>query len=239
MTSAKAVIITGGAKRVGAALALYFAKQGYDIALHYHHSQADAERVRAEIEANGRQCMLFPRDLSDMAGIPALLERIHKAMPHCTALINNASVFERAPFMETDEALFDRQMDINVKAPFFLTQAFARTFQTGCVINLLDTQITDTQGSHFAYLLSKKTFAEFTQMAARALGPAIRVNGVCPGFLLPSNGFDEAYGEKLAASLPLGAVASLEQVAMAAHSLCENPAVTGQLLFTDGGQHLL
>ena len=140
--------------------------------------------------------------------------------------------------METDETLFDRQFAVNLKAPFFLTQAFAKTFGKGCVINMLDTDIAQMQGSHFAYLLSKKALAEFTAMAARVLGPKIRVNGICPGALL-QNAEDKQFIEKLRPRLPLRRQAELEEVAQAVYFLCQDGPITGQLIFADGGQHLL
>jgi len=235
----KAAIITGGAKRIGAAIARHFASNGYDIALHYNTSKTEAVALQKEIRTPGVDCQLFQQDLQKIPSLDPLIQKIHATMPHCTALINNASLFERATFMETDEALFDRQFTANFKAPFFLSQSFARHFAKGSIINLLDTDIAHTQGSHFAYLLSKKSLAEFTMMAARALGPHIRVNGVCPGIMLPSNELDEAYIEKLSKSLPLGQVGLVEQAASSCLWLCENSFVTGQFLFCDGGQHLL
>ena len=239
MSARPAVIITGAAKRVGAALALHFARNGYDIVLHHHTSKQDAQALAKEIEALGAGCQLFAHDMQDIKGIPALIQSIQKAMPHCAALINNASVFERATLMETDEALFDRQLDINFKAPFFLTQAFARTFAKGCVINMIDATIKQTLGSHFAYLLSKKALAEFTLMAARELGPHIRVNALCPGILLPSDDLDLPYMERLSKEVPLRKLGTPEQVSHAAYMLCEHEAITGQMIYIDGGEHLV
>ncbi len=236
--SRRGVIITGGARRVGAALVRHFAANGYDVALHYHTSEAEAKKLQAELEKKGKNILLFSHDLFGISGIPSLINDIHQAMPHTSVLVNNASVFERATMMETDEALFDRQMDMNFKAPFFLTQAFAQAFGKGSVINMLDTSITRTEGSHFVYLLAKKALGEFTRMAARELGPDIRVNGVCPGIVLPSNELDENYMVRREKQLPLRKVASLEQVAAAARWLCEAD-VTGQTVFVDGGEHVL
>ena len=233
------VIITGGARRVGAALARYFAEHGFDIALHYHRSETEAGSLKAEIEKKGAACALFSHDLADTGGLAALMTRIHAQMPHCAALINNASIFERAEFMDTDEALFDRQFDINFKAPFFLTQAFAKTFGKGCVVNMLDSNIVRTQGSHFAYLLSKKTLAEFTAMAARALGPDVRVNGVCLGAIISSGQNDTSYEEKMASLIPMKRHPAPNEVAEAVRWLVEQPAITGQLIYVDGGMHVL
>jgi pteridine reductase len=237
-----AVIITGGAKRVGAAMAVYFAGKGFDIALHYNTSQNEALALQNEIKKTGVACEIFAHDLGDSKGLTKLIDSIHSKMPHCNTLINNASIFERCEFMETDEALFDRQFAINFKAPFFLTQEFARKFgkNPGAnVINILDTDIEKNPTSHFAYLLSKKALADFTKMAAISLGPEIRINGVCPGILLPSNELDEEYMVRLAKTLPLRKTATVEQVVSITYELANNPALTGQLLFIDGGKNVL
>lgn len=239
MSRKQAVLITGGAKRVGAVLCEYFAERGYDIALHYSTSQKQARALQAKIKKRGVACEIFCHDLRDAPGLPSLMRQVKKSMPHCIALINNASIFERAKLMETDIALFDRQVAVNFKAPFFLTRAFAGAFGKGAVVNIMDTDIVKTQGSNFIYLQSKKMLADFTQMAARELGPKIRVNGVCPGTMLPSEGFDAAYIKRFAQRLPLKKTAIPLDVAGAALWLCESPALTGQLIFVDGGQHLL
>lgn len=237
--SRKAVLITGGARRVGRALCLHFAQQGYDVALHYYSSKKEAEQVKKAVTALGVRCELFQCDLEDTKSIPGLMKKVRAAMPHCAILINNASVFERAPFMETDEALFDRQTTVNYKAPFFMTQAFAKQFKKGCVVNLLDSDIAQTHGSHFAYLLSKKALAEFTVMSAMALGPAIRVNGVCPGYILPSSEEDRRYIARVEKELPLKKHAQVKDVVEAVYWLSQQKAITGQIIFADGGKHVL
>ncbi|NCY25814.1 MAG: SDR family oxidoreductase [Alphaproteobacteria bacterium] len=234
----RAVLITGAAQRVGAAMALHFAQNGYDIALHYNLSQSAAGRIKKDIEQLGARCVLLRHDMQDIAGIANFMREVRAQMPYCTALVNNASVFDRASFQETDEAFLDRQFTVNFKAPFFLTQAFSREFTEGCVINMLDSEISGTQGSHFAYLLSKKALADFTAMAARQLGPYMRVNAICPGILLPSNELDAAYIDRLSGDLPQRRVGTLEEVVSAALWLAQSP-VTGQFIYIDGGQQLL
>lgn len=238
MSGRGAVLITGAAQRVGAAMALHFAAAGYDVALHYNQSHSAAMRIQKDIEQLGVRCTLIRHDMTDIAGIPAFMREVRNLVPRCTTLVNNASVFDRASFMETGEAFLDHQFTVNFKAPFFVTQAFAREFSEGSVINMLDTDIASTQGSHFAYLLSKKALAEFTAMAARQLGPDIRVNGICPGILLPSNELDAAYIEKISKTLPQRRVGTLEEVVSAALWLAQS-SVTGQFIYVDGGQQLL
>ena len=240
----KAVIITGGARRVGAALAVYFAEKGYDIALHYNNSLDDAKIVQKKVQELGKICELFTADLQKTSQIPALMAEIFAKMPHASTLINNAAVFQRAEFMETSEELFDHEFAVNFKAPFFLTQEFASSCEalacTGSsVINMLDTDISGSGGSHFAYILSKKNLAEFTKMAARALGEKVRVNGICAGIMLASDARDEEYMERIKKTLPLKQNASVEDVAEAVYFLSQNQLITGQLLFIDGGKNLL
>lgn len=237
--SRPAIIITGGARRIGAATARHFAREGYDIVLHYHHSKEEAEALKIELEAYSVQCETFAHDMADVKNMPGLMKKIAGVMPNCVALINNASVFERGTFMETDEALLERQFAVNFKAPFFLTHAFAATFKKGSVINLLDADIVTTKGSHFAYLLSKKTLAEFTAMAARALGPNIRVNGICPGCVLPSNQNEADYEKKLEQQIPLKSHPPVRDIAETALWLTKQSHITGQIIFVDGGQHVL
>jgi pteridine reductase len=239
MTARPAILITGGAKRVGAALARFFSARGYDIALHYHHSELEAKQLQQEITAGGSKCVLFRHDLADISGLEKLLGQVAASFPACGALINNASVFERGELMQTSEELFDRQFTINLKAPFFLTQAFARQFKTGHVINILDTDIVQNQVSHFAYLMSKKSLADFTQMAARALGPAITVNAVCPGCILPSDQNEEAYEQKLQSIVPLKSHPGTDDVGESVYWLLQQKHITGQLIFVDGGKHVL
>lgn len=233
------VLITGGAKRIGAGMAHYFAARGYDIALHYNHSVNEARQLQAELIKSGAACHIFKHDMADISGMPHFMAAVLDALPNCNALINNASVFERMEFLETDEALFDRQMDINFKAPFFLSQAFARRVGKGGIINIIDSDVTKSNVSHFAYLLSKKALADFTLMAARALGSGIRVNAVCPGSILPSNQNDEAYEEKLLSLIPLKEHANVDEVAETTYWLLQQQHITGQLVYVDGGKHVL
>ncbi len=236
------VIITGGAKRVGAATALYFAQKNYDIALHYNNSVKDAEILQAQIKKLGVNCEIFAHDLRDTAGLETLLGSIHSKMPNCNILINNASVFERCEFLKTDESLFDRQFNINFKAPFFLTQHFENIFgknNNACVINILDTDIATNQISHFAYLLSKKTLADFTGMAAKALGSNIRVNAVCPGCMLPSPENYPGHDEKIRNMVPLKRNPGLDELSEAIFWLSQQKSITGQIINVDGGKHVL
>ncbi len=235
-----AVLITGAAKRVGRALALHLAKEGYDIGLHYHRSHDEAEQTAQEIERLGRKCALLRADLGDLQALPSLIRQAQSALPHCRGLINNASLFTPKPFMEAMPEDYEAMFRINFAAPAFLTQAFAEAYPSGHVVHMLDTKVMKNKHSYFYYLLAKKSLRDFTKMAAVELAPNIRVNAVCPGILLPSElGHDEEYMRKRAESLPLKQIAGVPEVCDTVAWLLRSGGITGQCIFVDGGEHLL
>lgn len=238
--SGKAALVTGAAKRLGRAVALDLARQGYHIILHYHRSEDEAKETASAIRNFGVECELFPQDLEDMAGIEPFMEGVFSCFPECQVLVNSASVFERCAFDETDMTFLMEQFTVNFFAPFFLTQCFARHCKgEGAVVNFLDTYITKNKSPYFAYLLSKKTLAQFTKMAAREIGP-IRVNAVCPGAIETlSDGFGDAFIEQKVKQLPLGRIATVGDVVDAVNYSISSKSTTGQLIFVDAGEHLL
>jgi pteridine reductase len=234
----KAALVTGGARRIGKAIAFALAEEGYDIALHCSRSEAEAVRTAKAIQRGGRECEIFSCDLSNTAEAAGLVPAVRQRFPVCRLLVNNASVFERGTFMETDMVQFDRLMQVNLKAPFFLTQSFASHFKQGHVVNLCDAKIASAFISHFVYSLTKKTLFEFTRMAAKALGPDIRVNAVAPGMILPSREFGEADLIRLSRSIPLQRKGDVENVVSAILFLEKNSYITGECIFIDGGESL-
>ena len=231
-------LVTGGAKRIGKAIGLFLADKGFNIALHYVSSRAAAERTAAEIEKKGVGCQLFPSNFEDAEEVRFLIPDVFERFPDCNLLINNASIFERARFLDTNEDLFDRHFSINFRTPFYLSQGFARHCTEGHIINILDTKISRSLIEYFAYTLTKKALFEFTLMAAKELGPRIRVNGVCPGLILPSSGMREETFQSLGRRLPLQRTGSPACVVAAIDFLIANPFVTGEWIFVDGGEHL-
>ncbi len=233
-----AALVTGGARRIGAAMALALAQRGYDIALHYLASAESAERTAAEIEELGRRCRLFRCDLGGHQEMTALIPSVRKHFSHLNVLINNASVFERGTLAGTGRELFERHFNVNFKAPFFLTQAFAEGCAQGQIINILDTRVSRSDPHHAAYTLSKKALLDLTRMAARELGPAIRVNGVSPGMILPPPGGVVDELERRSAGLPLKRTGNTANLVAAVLFLLDNPFVTGECIYVDGGEHL-
>lgn len=231
-------LITGGAKRIGKAIALALADLGFNIAIHYQSSESDAEAIQGQIQKLGKQCKRFRCNLNDAKEVNALIPAVADQMPDLSVLINNASIFERAGFFDTDEVLFDRHFNVNLRAPFFLSKEFAARVQNGQIINLLDTKITVELTSYFAYSLTKKALWEFTKMAAKELGPDIRVNGVAPGLILPSSDSSVEAFEKMGQKIPLRKTGGPDDIVKAVRYFIENDFITGEVIRVDGGEHL-
>nr|AIA19106.1 short chain dehydrogenase [uncultured bacterium] len=235
-----AVLITGAAQRVGKEIAFHLAAKGHDIALHYHQSQKAALDVQAYIRTLGVECKIFSCDLNRLELLLKFVKDVTAVFPHCRTLVNNASVFERGNFLESDPEFAASMHRINFESPVFLAQAFMKELKKGHVINMLDTAVESNQTSHFFYLLAKKNLRDFTLMAAKELGPEWRVNAVAPGIMLPSeNSNDEEYMKRLKDRLPLRANASISDTCEAVVMLMEHTGLTGQILYIDGGEHLL
>ena len=234
-------LVTGCAKRIGRAIAIALARKGYDIAIHYRQSQQEARSLGAQIEALGRTSQLYAADLTADEDILNLLPRIKADKLPLELLVNNASIYESATIQETELALFERQWAANLKAPFFLIRDFARLYQTGNIINIVDAGFANNQSVYAAYALTKKALAGLTKMAALELAPAIRVNGICPGFILPPlrpEAEDPNFIETITQKVPLKRQGHVEPIQRAVEYLLDNDFVTGQLLMVDGGEHL-
>ncbi|GAB4317904.1 MAG: SDR family oxidoreductase [Candidatus Sumerlaeia bacterium] len=233
-------LITGAAVRLGRAMALALAEDGFSIALHFSTSLAPAEQTAAQIRETGGVCSLFPCDFTDPAQVSALVSSVFERHPDCNVLINNASVFERAPLCETTDELLDRALAVNLRAPVILAREFARRAAPGSlVVNIADTKAARTVTEYFAYTLSKKALLAFTRMAARELGPAIRVNAIAPGLTLPPAGEDDTYLARMARRVPLQRPGSPGDIVAALRFIVAADSMTGQCLFMDSGEHLI
>jgi NAD(P)-dependent dehydrogenase (short-subunit alcohol dehydrogenase family) len=231
-------LITGSGKRIGKFIAIALAEKGFNIALNYHSSVKEAEAIAKEIKSIGVQCQLFQCDFNDFKSVSRLIKKVFDYFPDCNLLINNASIFERARLMDTDHELFDRHINVNFKAPFFLSQDFSRNCEKGQIINIIDTKISATLIKYFIYTLTKKALFEFTRMAAKELGPSIRVNAVSPGLILPSFYQKQEDFDKMSEQIPLKRKGNIEDLFSAIWFLIENPFITGECIFVDGGEHI-
>lgn len=234
----KTALITGAAKRIGEGIALHLASLGYNIALHYHRSFSLAKRVAKEINSLGVICEEFPCDLSRERQTDSLIPKVIKKFPNLVLLINNASLFEKSKLLEEKLTIFNQHFAINLKAPYILTKQFAQRCSAGQIINVLDTHIAKNTTAHFSYLLSKKSLADLTLLAAKQLAPHIRVNAIAPGPILPPVHENANYLKHLAKTIPLQRNGDIRNINQAIQFLIENDYMTGQIIFVDGGEHL-
>ncbi|MDA3884399.1 MAG: SDR family oxidoreductase [Candidatus Delongbacteria bacterium] len=235
----KAALITGAAKRIGAEIAIELAKSGYDIALHYNSSEDEALRTQEEILKIGVQCRLFKGDLEDKVYLSELIKAVYSSFPDLNVLVNNASIFERASIPDTDFELFEKLIDVNLKAPYFLIKEFAKVCGSGNIINILDTKITKNQNVYAAYILSRKALSDLTKIAAVEFAPRIRVNGICPGLILPAENESEEYVERLIQKNLVKRKGSPENITSTVKFLLENDFITGEIIKVDGGENLI
>lgn len=240
----KQALITGGAVRVGRALSLAMAENGYEVIIIYNSSENKAESLKEEIENRKQKAYIYQCDISKIDNINKVFENIFEEHKNIELLINNSSIFEKKDYLDTEEEFFDAHFDINLKAPFFITQKFAKYCNSlnyngdFNVINIIDSYITTNNSAYFAYLMSKKSLADFTKMAALELAPNIRVNAISPGMILPSVGWGEQKIDKKTNDMPLGKKPKLEDITNAAIYLNDNISITGNNIFIDSGLQL-
>ncbi len=235
------ILITGAAKRVGRAIALEFAGAGWDIAIHFRDSRKDAAALAREIENLGRRTALVQADLEDETAVEAILPGAIEQLGPVTALVNNASLFERDDALDVTRAGWDRQLAVNLRAPFVLMQQFARLLPEGvpgAIVNMLDQRVWNLNPHFVSYTVSKTGLWTLTQTMALALAPRIRVNGVGPGPILPNDNQSAEQFHRHWSSLPLQRKILPVDVARTVRFLVEAPAVTGQMIAVDGGEHL-
>ena len=240
----KWVLITGGARRVGRALALAVAAAGGDLVIHYSRSQQEAESAQEAVLKLGHKAVILKADLEDPQQAAELVPR---ALEHGSlfALVNNASIFEPLSWDKTSLQDWERHLRINLTAPFLLSQAFARSLTSeasGRIVNLLDWRALRPGADHLPYTISKAALAALTQSLAAALAPQVTVNGLALGAILPPSdgGAAGKAVDKVIEKVPARRWAHLDEVSQALLFLLDGPAyLTGDILFIDGGRHLV
>ena len=237
----RVALVTGGARRLGRSIALALAGAGFDIALHVRQSTEAAEGTAAAIRATGRRAVVLPADLAQEQDTAALLPAAIAALGPIGVLINNASTFERDAWDTATRASWDAHLEPNLRAPFVLMQHFARALPAtaeGVVINMLDQRVWSPTPFFVSYTVSKAALWALTQSMALALAPRIRVNAIGPGPALPSARQTAEAFARQCAMVPLGRGTSEDEVARAVLAILSLPAMTGQMIALDGGQHL-
>ncbi|MGA9212859.1 SDR family oxidoreductase [Kaistella sp.] len=234
-------LVTGSADRIGKAIAIDLAKNGYNLVLHYNSSLEKAQKVKDEIQAleNGIEVELLQINFLTENDFDHIFEDLKKKKRSIEILVNCASDFVPSDFKNQGSELFEKEMTINFKNPYLLTKAFARVFGKGNIINFIDTKVSKNSTTHLDYILSKKLLKDFTKISAVELAPNIRVNGIAPGLILPPKGKDESYLLNLAQNIPLKTIGNLEEILKAFRFILDSQFFTGQILYIDGGEHLV
>jgi pteridine reductase len=236
----KVALVTGGARRVGKAIAVALAQQGADIVVHYNEGATDAESTVAELRALGVRVAAVQGDLSDVAIAEALPARAHDAFGRLDILVNSAAMMLRTPVGEVTPDQWDTMFALNLRAPFFIAQAAAPWLRAagGVIVNIADLAAYETWPAYVPHAITKAGVVQMTRGLARALAPEIRVNAVAPGAVLLPDAWDDGAATKLTSTTPLGRLGSAEDVAHAVVYLCEATYVTGEVLIVDGGRHI-
>lgn len=234
----KTALITGAAKRIGAAIALRLAREGVHIVVHYQTSQTEAEALAVDLRGLGVQVYLVQADLAQPGVGEALFAQALAAAGPIDFLVNNASIFPTDTFADLDEKKLALNMQIHALAPVALGRALHAQGREGAIVNLLDARMNDYDQAHLAYHLSKRTLSALTRIMAAEFAPRVRVSGVAPGLSLPPEGKDLAYLQGLAHTNPLQRYGSAEGIAEAVVFLLRSGFVTGQTIYVDGGRHL-
>ncbi len=236
----KTILITGAGRRIGRHLAISLSRAGADIVIHYGQSAAEAQSVVQEIEAVGRRAWSIQADLNDPAAAAALIPRVNQ-LAHPFAVIHNASIFEPLALADTTLDAWQRHLNVNLTAPFLISQSFAATLPAGTngrIINLLDWRALRPAADHFPYTISKAALAALTRSLAAALAPVITVNGIAFGAILPPS--DGGGTGALLNSVPAHRWADLSEVTQTALFLLDGPDyITGEIIHLDGGRHLI
>jgi NAD(P)-dependent dehydrogenase (short-subunit alcohol dehydrogenase family) len=241
MTTKNTVLITGGAKRLGRALALDFGKRGWAVAIHCHESMDEAASLAAEIQRLGGRAAVVRADLTVASDVASLVERATTVLGPVTCLVNNASMFVYDDIASLKPEPWNQHMAVNATAPLFLSQAMAGALpdsRLGNVINIIDQRVWKPTPHFVSYQATKSLLWSLTQTLAQALAPRIRVNGIGPGPMLQSVHQTHAEFQAQVAAVPLGRGTTPDEVAAAIRFILDAPAMTGQMIALDGGQHL-
>ncbi|MES2293250.1 MAG: SDR family oxidoreductase [Pseudomonadota bacterium] len=240
MTPIRTVLITGAAKRLGRAIALHLAGAGWNVAIHYHGSAEEAESAATAVRALGVKATTLKANLSREEDTAQLVGRAAGELGPLSALINSASLFENDDWQSASRASWDAHMETNLRAPFLLSQTFAKQVaDRGAIVNIVDQRVLKPTPQFISYSLSKAGLYWLTTTLAQALGPNIRVNAVGPGpTMRNARQSQEDFSRQRDATI-LKRGAEPEDVARAVQYLLEAEAVTGQMLAVDGGQHLI
>ncbi len=239
------VLITGAARRIGAAIARHMHNAGYNVIIHCNHSLETAETLRKELDSlRANSALALQADLSDVAQVRTLATTALNHWGHIEALVNNASNFYPTPLAEASETDWDKLFASNLKGPYFLCQALAEalTVSRGAIVNIADIHARQPLTKHSIYCIAKAGNMMLTKSMAKELAPSVRVNGIAPGAILwPENnaGLSDEKKQGILKKIPLGKLGSEEDIARLAYFLITSASyINGQIIAVDGGSHL-
>jgi len=236
----KVALITGASRRLGRALAIALAEEGVHVVAHDRRDlEAETAKVCDEVVGCGAKSWKVSADLQHPEEYESLISRSLQVAGSLDILINNASLFLPSTLAEVSFGDVTKHMHVNAWAPFLLSREFLRLAGRGKIINILDTKISGYDNGHVAYILSKQMLASLTRYCALEFAPAITVNAVAPGLILPPEEKDDQYLEQLAQSIPLRRHGAPADISDAVIYLLKSDFVTGQTIYVDGGRHLL
>ena len=235
----RVALVTGAGTRVGRVIALALGKAGMRVGVHYARSERGAREVADQIIAAGSDARTLPGDLTDPATAPRLVEHTAKVFGGLDVLVNSAAVMMRTPVGEVLVEDWDAMFALNLRAPFFLSQAAARAMgDSGVIVNIADLAAFETWKGYIPHSITKAGLVQMTRGLAHALAPRIRVNAVAPGSVLLPEGWTQEQADKLISTTPLGRLGSAEDVAQAVMYLICADYVTGETIIVDGGRHV-
>ena len=243
MSEQRTALVTGAARRIGRSIALALAEDGWSVALCIRHDRADddADEVLREIEAKGARAAVLKADLADAEATAALVPDAVRALGPLSLLVNNASEFKPDEATTMTDASWREHMDVNLRAPAFLAQAFAAQLPEGTdgnIVNIVDQRVWAPTPHFFSYTISKMALWDMTQVMARSFAPRIRVNAIGPGPTLANSRQSAEDFERQTKATILGRGTTPDEICAAVRFILASPAMTGQMIALDGGQHL-
>ncbi len=237
----KVALVSGSAVRIGREIASHLAEMGWDLALHFNASSKEIHRSSSELKLRfpNLRFEIFQANLGEIDQAENLIRDVIARLGSLDLLINNASIFEPSSLKDTTSSLFLKHTMVNYIAPFILMRDFAKNQDKGQIINILDTRIATNDSNYLAYSLSKKSLFELTKMAALELAPNFRVNAIAPGAVLPPPGKDHLYLNQVAGKTPMRIPSGIDSIFKTLDYIIDNQDITGQVIYCDGGGHLL
>lgn len=235
--SGKTALVTGGALRIGRAICLRLAKEGVNVVVHYCSSESEAKRLTGELKKMGVESRAIQADFRDGGSCEDLVKQAKSRLGGLDMLVNSASVFHKDTFQTLAAEKLRDELQVNLEAPLLLMKAFGEECGRGNIVNLLDERVAGDDTSCVPYILSKKSLADATRLAALFYAPRIAVNAIAPGNVLPPN-IEGGNQTEPARKAPLDEGPTPEDIADAVIYLAKTDPVTGQILYIDAGAHL-